>query len=200
MNAPARRVFASAYRQLTPVERQYVDDYVRKLERTADRDQQRLSNYLQMAVPDDVYEASNGMLDRPMVTAAITERVTEITAANELTPSRLIKEYTAIAFSSMGDYIEVDMAGNPSLTLEQCTPEQLSAIKKVQYEENTMGARRLVIELHDKLKSMDTLAKYMGMVEPDNAHWRANNATPVIDHAASVAQAADAYAALLGDS
>jgi hypothetical protein len=176
-----------------------VDDYVRKLERTADREQQRLSNYLQMAVPDDVYEASNGMLDRPMVTAAITERVTEITAANELTPSRLIKEYTAIAFSSMGDYIEVDGGGNPSLTLEQCTPEQLSAIKKVQYEENTKGARRLVIELHDKLKSMDTLAKYMGMVEPDNPHWRANNATPVIDHAASVAQAADAYAALLGD-
>lgn len=194
-----RRIFASAYRQLTPVERRYVDDYVRKLERKANRDQQRLSNYLQLPVPDDVYEASNGMLDRPMVTAAITERVVEITADRELSPDRIIKEYVSIAFSNIGDYIEIDSFGNPTLALDKCTPEQMSAIKKVNYEETNLGARRLNIELHDKMKGMEVLAKYTGLVEPDNAHWRANNATPVIDHTATVAQAADAYAALLGE-
>ena len=195
----ARRIFASAYRQLTPVERRYVDDYVKKLERKADRDQQRLSNYLQLPVPDDVYDQSNGMLDRPMVTAAITERVMEITADKELSPDRIIKEYVAIAFSNMGDYIEIDSFGNPTLALDKCTPEQLSAVKKVTFEQTNLGAVRLNIELHDKMKGMEVLAKYTGLVEPDNAHWRANNATPVIDHAASVAQAADAYAAMLGD-
>lgn len=195
----SRRIFASAYRQLSPVERRYVDDYVRTLERKADREQQRLSNYLQLPVSDDVYDASNGMLDRPMVTAAITERVMEITADRELSPERLIKEYVAIAFASMGDYIEIDSFGIPSLTLDKCTPEQKAAIKKVTFEQTNLGAVRLNIELHDKLKSMDTLAKYMGMVEPDNPHWRVNNANPVIDHTASVAQAADAYAALLGE-
>ena len=195
----ARRIFASAYRQLTPVERRYVDDYVRTLERRADRDQQRLSNYLQLPVPDDVYDASNGMLDRPMVTAAITERVMEITADRELSPQRLIKEYIAVAFANMGDYIEIDSFGNPTLALDKCTPEQMSAIKKVNYEETNLGARRLNIELHDKFKFSDSLMKYMGMIEPDNQYWRASNATPIIDHTASVAQAADAYAALLGD-
>lgn len=194
-----RRIFTSAYRQLTPVEKQYVDDYVRTLERQADREQQRLSNYLQIPVPDEVYEASNGMLDRPMVTAAITERIVEITAANELSPERVIREYTAIAFSNMTDYMEIDSYGNPEFALTKCTPEQLGAIKKIKYERNSLGAEKLEFELYDKLKSLDTLSKLMGLVEPDNPTWRAMNATPVIDNAATAAQAADAYAALLGD-
>lgn len=67
-----------------------------------------------------------------MVVAAITERVNEITASNELSANRLIREYIALAFSNMGDYIEIDNYGNPTLALNKCTPEQLSAIKKGQ--------------------------------------------------------------------
>ena len=193
------KIFASAYRQLTPVEKRYVDDYVQTLERRADREQQRLSNYLRMAIGDDVYEASDGMLDRPMVIAAITERVTEITAATELSASRVIKEYMALAFSNMNDYIKIDDYGNPEIDLTKCTPEQMSAIKKVNYERNTMGGEKLTFELHDKLKPLEVFAKLTGIVEPDNAHWRAMNAVPVIDATSTTAQAADAYAALLGD-
>lgn len=193
------KIFASAYRQLTPVEKRYVDDYVQTLERRADREQQRLSNYLRMAIGDDVYEASDGMLDRPMVIAAITERVTEITAATELSAGRVIKEYMALAFSNMNDYIKIDDYGNPEIDLTKCTPEQMSAIKKVNYERNTMGGEKLTFELHDKLKPLEVFAKLTGIVEPDNAHWRAMNAVPVIDATSTAAQAADAYAALLGD-
>lgn len=193
------KIFASAYRQLTPVEKRYVDDYVQTLERRADREQQRLSNYLRMAIGDDVYEASDGMLDRPMVIAAITERVTEITAATELSAGRVIKEYMALAFSNMNDYIKIDDYGNPEIDLTKCTPEQMSAIKKVNYERNTMGGEKLTFELHDKLKPLEVFAKLTGIVEPDNAHWRAMNAVPVIDATSTTAQAADAYAALLGD-
>ena len=195
----SRKIFTSAYRQLTPVEKRYVDTYVQNLERQADRDQQRLSNYLQLPVPDDVYEASGGMLDRPMVVAAITERVNEITIANELSPNRVIREYTNIAFSNMTDYLEIDSYGNPNFDLTKCTPEQLSAVKKVKYERNSLGAEKLEFELYDKLKALDTLAKYMGIVEPDNPHWRTANAVPVIDASATTAQAADAYASLLGE-
>lgn len=192
-----RRVFTSAYRQLTPVEKRYVDSYVETLERKADREQQRLSNYLQLPIDDDVYDASNGMLDRPMVVAAITERVTEITSATELSPNRIIKEYINIAFSNMKDYVQFDEWGNPELTIEDCTPDQMSVIKKINYEVNSLGGKKFTFELYDKQKALDTLAKYVGLIEPENDHWRANNAAPVIDAAATVAQAADAYAALL---
>ena len=196
---PQRRVFASAYRQLTPVEKKYVDDYVQAMERRADREQQRLSNYLHLPISEDVYEASNGMLDRPMVTAAITERVNELTTASELSPNRVIREYMALAFSNMADYINIDSYGNPEFDLTKCTPEQMSAIKKVNFERNAMGGEKLTFELHAKQPSLDGLAKYMGIIEPDNPHWRAANATPIIDAGASVAQAADAYAAILGE-
>lgn len=195
-----RRLFTSAYRQLTPVEKQYVDSYVQTLERQADKEHQRLSNYLHLPISDEVYNASNGLLDRPMVIAAITERVNEITAANELSPNRLIREYIALAFSNMGDYIEISTDGTPNLALHKCTPEMLAAIKKVNYEVNSLGAVKFNIELHDKLKPMDSLGNYMGLIKADNDHWRAANATPVIDNAATVAQAADAYAAMIGDT
>ena len=195
----SRKLFASAYRQLTPVEKRYVDDYVQTLEKQADRDQQRLSNYLHVAIADETYEASNGMLDRPMVIAAITERVNEITAATELSPNRVIREYITLAFSNMNDYLTIDAYGNPEFDLASCTPEQLAAIKKVNFERNSMGGEKLTFELHDKIKALDTLAKYIGLVEPDNEHWRSSNARPLIDNAATVAQAADAYAAMLGD-
>lgn len=194
-----RRLFTSAYRQLTPVEKRYVDDYVQTLERQSEREQQRLSNYLSLPVNDDTYEASNGMLDRPMVIAAITERVNEITAATELSPNRIIKEYITMAFSNMNDYMEIDAYGNPQFSLEKCTPEQLSAIKKINYERGVNGGERLVFELHDKLKALEVLAKYTGLVEPDNSHWRNANAIPVIDAESTTAQAADAYAALIGE-
>jgi hypothetical protein len=193
------KIFASAYRQLTPVEKRYVDDYVQTLERQADREQERLSNYLHLAIADDVYTASGGMLDRPMVIAAITERVNEITSATELSPNRIIKEYITIAFSNMSDYLTVDSYGNPEFDLTKCTPEQLAAIKKINFERNSMGAEKLTFELYDKQKAMDMLAKYVGLIEPDNEHWRSNNARPTIDALATVAQAADAYAAILGD-
>lgn len=38
---------------------------------------------------------------------------------------------------------------------------------------------------------MDALGNYMGLIKPDNDHWRSVNATPVIDNNATVAQAAD---------
>lgn len=194
-----RKLFVSAYRQLTPVEKRYVDTYVQTMERTADREHQRLSNYLHIAIADDVYEASGGMLDRPMVLAAITERVNEITAATELSPNRIIREYINIAFSNMDDYLTIDAYGKPEFDLEQCTPEQRSAIKKINFERGAMGSEKLTFELYDKQKALDTLAKYVGLIEPDNEHWRSSNARPVIDNGATVAQAADAYAAMLGD-
>lgn len=194
ISAATTVIFTSAYRQLSAVEKQFVDGYVRRLEQESDREQQSL--LLVMRRPTQMDEA--GYLQRPMVTAAIAERVAEISAANELSADRIIREWIAIAFSNHMDFMTVGYDGKPEYDLTKCTPEQMASVKKVQYERSALGAEKLVVETHDKLRALEVLSKYVGLVEPDNPHWRARNATPVLDASTSTADAADAYAALLG--
>lgn len=197
-------IFASAYRQLSPAERSFVDSAVQELERAAHRAGERVSMVLNKPLPVQVVERSRGMLERPMVTAAITERINELSAAQDLTIQRMVKEMMAVAFSSMGDYMTITAEG-PSFDLTRCTPEQLSAIKSIEVEESGHGLgrahkRKLKVTLHDKLGGMKMLGQYMGMLEPDNPHWRADAAkvaTPALPAGATAQEAGDAYAAMI---
>lgn len=197
--------FASAYRQLRPVERAFVDGYVSDVERDAQRRGDRISNALHRAIPDATVAASRGMLDRPMVRAAITERINDLAAQSELTVHRVIKELMAIAFCSVSDYMQVGDDGQPWFDLARATPEQLSAIKSIKVEENGDGMsrpskRKFEFVLHDKLAGIKMLAEYMGLLR-DNPHYAADIARPVQAAAlpadTSTDGAADAYAAMI---
>src|SRR5690606_26296297 len=103
----------------------------------------------------------------------------------------------------------VDDFGNeyPVFDFASCPPEQMAAIKsiKVKMSGNGDGLTRankveIDLTLHDKQAALTTLGKYMGMVEPDNPHWRADVArlnAPTLGKDATVEQAGDAYAAYL---
>jgi hypothetical protein len=204
VNAPVA-LFVSAYRQLRPAERAYVDGYVADLERDAQRKGERISNALHRAVPAAIIEASRGMLDRPLVRAAIAERINDLAAQSELTVHRVVKELMNIGFSSIGHYQTIGEDGMPYYDLSQCTPEQLAAIQAIELEtiEGRNGTtRRLKIKLHDKLGGLDRLARFMGMLENDNPHWRAEQARPIdsvptLPADAAANDAAEAYAAMI---
>lgn len=198
--------FASAYRQLTAAQKAFVDAYVADVERQAARNNERISLALFRAIPQSVIDASGGMLLNAIVRAAISERINEIAAANELTVHRVIKELMGMGFSSIGDYMDIGEDGQPWFDLSRCTPEQLAAIKSVKVEENGDGLsrpkrRKFEIVLHDKIASIKMLAEYMGLLQ-DNPHWRADNARPVIDSGGLPVtitddQAGDMYAAMI---
>lgn len=192
--------FISAYRQLAPHEKSFVDSYVEQIERQSERANERISNALYRPIPAEIVANSGGMLTKPMVLAAITERINAIAQASELTPARIIKEYMHLAFSSIGDYFEIDENGFTEFSLDSLTPGQLAAIKKIKIDQ-TLAGRKYEIELHSKLDALNVLAKYAGIVEPDNPHWRQENARPVnpahIDHDASVSDVQNAYAQLI---
>lgn len=200
--------FASAYRQLRPTEKAFVDSYVADVEREANRKAERISLALHRAIPADVIEAARGMLDRPMVRAAITERINDLAAASELTVHRVIKEWMGIGFSSIGDYMQVGEDGQPWFDLARCTPEQLAAIKSIKIEESGGGdlsrpsRRKFEFVLHDKLGALAKLSEYMGLLERDNPHWNAEQARPISERAAlphgmTADGAADAYAQMI---
>lgn len=182
MSAPATTIsFATAYRQLRPSEKAFVDAYVQDVERAAQRANERISLVLYRGIDPAVVAASGGMLERPMVLAAISERINQIAADNELTGHRVIKEVMAMAFSNLGDYGDAAEDGTWSWDLAKCTPEQLSAIKtiKVEYDpRNPNMVRKQEITLHDKMGAIDKLMQYMGLNQADNPHWRDDNARP----------------------
>ncbi len=193
--------FASAYRQLRPAQRAYVDAYVADAEREAARRGERISMTLHRVIPADVVEASRGMLDLPLVRAAIAERINDIAAASELTYQRVVKELMAVAFASIGDYMQISDDGQPYFDLTRCTPEQLSAISSIEIEEGSRGNRKFKFKLHDKLAGIKMLAEYIGLLQPDNPYWRADNARPVdaaaLPASVTVDDAADAYAQMI---
>jgi hypothetical protein len=186
--------FASAYRQLQPSERAYVDAYVAAIEAQAVKNHERISNALHTPVSQDVIDASGGMMQRALVRAAITERITEIAAASELTQTKVIRAIMPLAFSSMADYMEIAGDGQPYFDFARCNPDQLAAIQSIEIEEDMRGKRKFKFKLHDKLKAIDMLMSYMGLKDADNPHWRSDSAKPVNAAAIPVSASDDAAA------
>jgi hypothetical protein len=189
---------------LKPAERAYVDNYVTTVERDAARANERVSLALYRPIPSDIIEQSRGMLDRPLVRAAITERINEIAAANELTVQRVVKELMAIGFSSLGDYRTLHpISGEEMWSLDHCTPEQLAAVQSVEIIKDgdglqATGKSRVKIKLHDKLVALKMLGEYMGLLTGDNPFYRAEMARPATVTLPADATADDA-ASLYGD-
>lgn len=199
-------IFASAYRQLTASERSFVDAAVREIEIQAQKAQVRISSVLNgQSIPLHIVQASRGMLEKPLVNAAINERITAIAAEQELTAQRLVKELHSIATANIGNYLDYDADGVPYFTLASCTPEELAPIKSLEIESNGDAMQRatkvkMKITFHDKMPAVKMLGEYIGMFGVDNPHYVAEQArnAPAIPAEATQEQAADAYAALIG--
>lgn len=168
--------FASAYRSLRPGEKAFVDGYVADVEAQQARRHERISLALSRTISAREIADSRGMLDKPMVRAAIVERINQLAADQELSPARVIKELMCMGFASLSDYMEIDDYGDMQWTFEKCTPEQLRGIKKYKVEENLRGGRKVEIELYDKPAVLATLARYMGIVDGNGDLFRAENA------------------------
>ena len=188
--------FDSAYRQLRPSERTFVDGYVSDLETKAARTGAELSTLLH---PVDVDERSQSFLAQPLVRAAIAERVRELREEMELSVYKTLKELRSLAYSNIGNYMDIGDDGQPYFDLAKCTPEQLAAIKSIEIEESSQGRRKFKFVLHDKVSSLDKVMKYQGLL--DDEHWRSKNAKAVkvqtLTADASDDDAAELYARMI---
>jgi hypothetical protein len=188
--------FETAYKQLKPSERVFVDGYVSDLETLAIRTGEKLQNLLGKIEIDENDERSQYMLSLALVRAAIVERVKEIAEELELSVHKTLKELRNMAYSSMGNYWWVDEGGTPHLDLGRCTPEQWSAIKSIEIDQKATGSVKTKITLHDKTANLVNLMKYQGLLTDE--HWRAENAREIrpekIDDVKTVDEAAQLYA------
>lgn len=169
----------SAYTQLRPVERVFVDGFVHRIIADALENKDRIGNALYRPLTDEVLAQYGDMLSRPMVMAAITEQIKDRAAETELAPHRVLKEIRSIAFSNVTDAMDLGEDGwfhgfNPG----KMSRDQLAAIQSIEMEETRAGIR-WKIRYHNKIEALKMAANMMGLLEPDNPGYKAAMARPV---------------------
>lgn len=113
------------------------------------------------------------------IQAAIQKRQARLRGKLEITQERVLEELAAIAFANGADFATVNQNGIVRITPTSELPDEkrkaIASIKEGQY-----GTE---VKLHDKVKALELLAKYLGMFDSKNGGSEApeNNIFEVID-------------------
>lgn len=161
--------FDPAYRQLAPHERAFVDELVLRVEKTSEQTGRDMRDVLADVQPSVMDNRAQAMLTRPLVTAAISDRVKELIEAQNISARRIVKEFAIIAFSAIDDFRVTDSL---EFDLDQATPEQRRALSQIEHE-STVNPRtgsttnKLKLKMHDKIAALNALAKIRGLFNAD---------------------------------
>lgn len=187
----------SAYAQLKPVERVFVDAHVSDMATGAHKAGKAVKEFMKTAHPKN-----HALLKKPLVLAAIGERIAEFTKAVEISAHAILAETDNIARANIADYVDFELLG-PEFKLSSATNRQLAAVQSIRIKRDSQGMINDVeIKLHSKLDAIDKLMRYMGLYEADKDKLPgtvAPGAAPQQQIAAhtTTAQAADLYARTL---
>ena len=112
------------------------------------------------------------LLAREDVREVLDEQIDAITSINRVTHARMIAEHAGIAFSDVADYIPALTSGDAQEAFRALPREKTAAVRKLKVTRSYEGRgedRRPVdtieLELHDKQKSLDALAKVAKLYE-----------------------------------
>lgn len=168
---------SSAYDSLNHAEKGAVDSYVQAVRIIAERNNELIIHSLSREIPADVIARSRGLLEKPLVKAAIHDKIQELSDNQDLAPKRILREHMTLAMSNMADYLEFSENGFFTINLAKCTRQQMAAVKRVKVEHGIFGTQ-VTIDLHDKKTHMDALTKMMGLDQPDNPVYLSHMAKP----------------------
>lgn len=166
--------FRPAYQQIDKAEKAFVDGYVADVEHVAEKTGQRLLAVLANPLPFKLDARAYAYLARPMVRAAIADRVHSLAEASNVTTYRTIKEAACVAYSNIGNYTKVNDFGEPEINLSNATPEQMAAVKSFEWEDKPNGGRKVKFVLHDKMAAIDKLMRYQGLLSDSGEHFNAS--------------------------
>jgi hypothetical protein len=210
MNAVApHSMFQSAYAQISTAERRFVDRLVDAFAEAARIKGCSIRLALQHPLPAKMREQDHQRwLDRPLVQAAVTERVHHRADANEITVEGWLKEVVAIAQFDLTDYFLIDEFGDPAFDIERLRDaERSGAIKSIEVERSDSTRLNMKVKVkvqaHDKIAALKMWQSYLGLDNEDNPQRRADKAAqevPTITAGTSTTQAGETYARLIGDN
>lgn len=117
---------------------------------------------------------SADIFKRPEVLAAIKRRRERIDLKAEVTEERIIAEYAAIAFSRLGDLLEVQEDGSAWVDMAAMTEDQKAALSEYNVETyQELGddehpghtVKKSKVKFHDKQAALLALARIKGMLK-----------------------------------
>lgn len=107
---------------------------------------------------------------QPAVANEIERRRAKMAEKHNVTQDSIMRELAKMAFSSLGDLIEVDSEGNGWINLERLSDEQRAAVSEFTVDEYKEGrgedsraVKKTKIKFHDKLGALNSLARILGI-------------------------------------
>lgn len=168
-----------AYDLLDHTEKQMVEDYVKYAIGEQNRKRERIIHALYTPIPAEYLRRSRNALYRPLLRAAVAERIKEEANKQDISPSRVIEEYANIAFSNISDFIEQanDFGEVKVKLLESIEPSKMQAVKSIETKPGAFGLQTKVV-LHDKLPALKAMAELMGLIAPEKPPALENYVSP----------------------
>lgn len=207
MLSPSPDLFRSAYNQITSAERSYVDRLVAQMVEEAQRHGKPLTVLLDTPIPPAlVAQDARGWLQRPLVVAAITERIREVQHYKDISIDTLIRQLFAIATFSLEEITKFDEYGDPYIDLESATADQWAAIESIEVDKSDGLTRttktKIKIKRESKTGAIKQLTELLGGPEAVNSYLKQQRAAhiPALPDNSSVIDAADEYQRMIGDS
>lgn len=158
----------TAYSLLEPHERHIVDEYVEYAIGEQNRKRERIVYALSLPIPHEYIRRSKSALYKPLLRAAVSERLKSAADLQDISPDKVIGEHAQIAFSNISDYIESTGFGDFRVkSLDGMPKEKMGAVKSIETKPGMYGLATKVV-LHDKHPSLKALGELMGLVAPDN--------------------------------
>lgn len=153
--------------KLTPKQRRFIDEYLIDLNATQAAIRAGYSE-------KTAYSIGVQLLKKLEIQAEIQKRRNRLQNKLEITQERVLQELAAIAFASGADYAKVVNSGLlPTVEMiptKELPPEKLPAIAGI--KANQYGVE---VKLHDKVKALELLGKYLGTFDGGPAQEQTEN-------------------------
>jgi hypothetical protein len=170
-----------AYDLLETLERQAVDEYVKYAIEEQHRKRERIIHALYKPIPYEYIKRSKDALYKPLLRAAVAERINEEAVQQDLSPERTIKEFATIAHSQINDYMEDQGFGDFRVkSLDDIPPSKMGAIKSIESKPGMYGLSTKVT-LHDKLPALKAMAEMQGIIASDKPPVLEDYVKPPVD-------------------
>lgn len=178
----------TAYEQLKPSERSFVDVYLLTDSPT---------KAARAAYPSITESLLNvralDMLRRPLIQAAIAAKLEAVSSRYAVTLDRTVAEIAKIAYANMGDYVRINDEGEPVPDFSNVDYDQMAAVKTIKTEtvvdpsDKTKEIKKVTFELHPKLDGLDKLMKKLGGYAPVGMSLTGPNGGPLqVEHSRGI--------------
>jgi phage terminase small subunit len=146
-------------RALTPKQARFVQEYLVDLNATQAAIRAGYSS-------KTAYSIASENLRKPEIILALQEARQRLTDRLTVTPESVLREYARLAFASMERFATWDGGAVTLKASSALSPHDTAAVAEIS-ETRTEKRRTVRLKLHDKKGALDSLAKHLGLLQPE---------------------------------